>query len=91
MADVLVAIATADTALVFVNTRSQAEMVFRELWALNDSGLEIALHHGSLAPERRRKVEAAMAAGQLRAVVCTSTLDLGIDLGRLIWSFMSVP
>ena len=83
MADVLAAIATADTALVFVNTRSQAEMVFRELWALNDSGLEIALHHGSLAPERRRKVEAAMAAGQLRAVVCTSTLDLGIDWGAV--------
>ena len=36
MADVLAAIATADTALVFVNTRSQAEMVFRELWALNE-------------------------------------------------------
>ena len=47
------------------------------------SGLEIALHHGSLAPERRRKVEAAMAAGQLRAVVCTSTLDLGIDWGAV--------
>ena len=83
MADVLSAIQGADTSLVFVNTRSQAEMVFRELWALNESGLEIALHHGSLAPERRRKVEAAMAAGQLRAVVCTSTLDLGIDWGAV--------
>ena len=83
MADVLAAIEGADTSLVFVNTRSQAEMVFRELWALNESGLEIALHHGSLAPERRRKVEAAMAAGQLRAVVCTSTLDLGIDWGAV--------
>lgn len=81
--DVLAAIKTADTSLVFVNTRSQAEMVFRELWALNDDGLEIALHHGSLAPERRRKVEAAMAQGQLRAVVCTSTLDLGIDWGAV--------
>ena len=57
MADVLAAIEGAATSLVFVNTRSQAEMVFRELWALNESGLEIALHHGSLAPERRRKVE----------------------------------
>jgi ATP-dependent Lhr-like helicase len=83
MGDVLAAIKTAQTSLVFVNTRSQAEMVFRELWALNDEGLEIALHHGSLAPERRRKVEAAMAAGQLRAVVCTSTLDLGIDWGAV--------
>ncbi len=83
MADVLAAIKTAATSLVFVNTRSQAEMVFRELWALNEDGLEIALHHGSLAPERRRKVEAAMATGNLRAVICTSTLDLGIDWGAV--------
>ena len=83
MRDVLDAIRRAETSLVFVNTRSQAEMVFRELWALNEDGLEIGLHHGSLAPERRRKVEAAMAAGGLRAVVCTSTLDLGIDWGAV--------
>ncbi|NIJ42903.1 ATP-dependent Lhr-like helicase [Parvibaculum indicum] len=67
--------------LVFVNTRSQAEFVFQSLWHLNEDTLPIALHHGSLAPEARRKVEAAMAAGSLRAVVCTSTLDLGIDWG----------
>ena len=67
--------------LVFVNTRSQAEMTFQALWNLNEDGLPIALHHGSLAPEQRRKVEAAMAAGKLKAVVCTSTLDLGIDWG----------
>ena len=83
MADVLAAIEKAQTSLVFVNTRSQAEMVFRELWALNEDSLEIGLHHGSLAPERRRKIEAAMAAGKLRAVVCTSTLDLGIDWGAV--------
>jgi ATP-dependent Lhr-like helicase len=69
------------TALVFVNTRFQAEFAFQELWRLNDDALPIALHHGSLAAEQRRKVEAAMARGQLRAVVCTSTLDLGIDWG----------
>ncbi|MEQ8746729.1 ligase-associated DNA damage response DEXH box helicase [Pyruvatibacter sp.] len=67
--------------LVFVNTRSQAEFVFQALWHLNEQSLPIALHHGSLAPEKRRKVEAAMAKGTLRAVVCTSTLDLGIDWG----------
>ncbi|MCW5674678.1 MAG: ligase-associated DNA damage response DEXH box helicase [Xanthobacteraceae bacterium] len=67
--------------LVFVNTRSQAEMVFRELWNINDKNLAIALHHGSLDATRRRKVEAAMGAGKLRAVVCTSSLDLGIDWG----------
>ena len=67
--------------LVFVNTRAQAEFVFQELWRINDDGLPIALHHGSLDAGQRRKVEAAMSAGKLRAVVCTSTLDLGIDWG----------
>lgn len=67
--------------LVFVNTRSQAEATFAALWRINDDTLPIALHHGSLEIDRRRKVEAAMADGSLRAVVCTSTLDLGIDWG----------
>ena len=67
--------------LVFVNTRSQAEATFAALWQLNDDNLPIALHHGSLEVDQRRKVEAAMASGKLRAVVCTSTLDLGIDWG----------
>src|SRR5215467_1175470 len=69
------------TTLMFVNTRSQAEMLFQELWRINDDGLAIALHHGSLDAAKRRKVEAAMAAGRLQAVVCTSSLDLGIDWG----------
>ena len=51
------------TTLVFVNTRSQAESIFQELWGINDDGLAIALHHGSLDVAQRRKVEAAMAAG----------------------------
>ncbi|GAB5375706.1 MAG: ligase-associated DNA damage response DEXH box helicase [Acuticoccus sp.] len=69
------------TSLVFVNTRSQAEMLFHELWRINEDTLAIALHHGSLDRQQRRKVEAAMAENRLRAVVCTSTLDLGIDWG----------
>lgn len=69
------------TTLVFVNTRSQAEMLFQELWRMNDDGLAIALHHGSLDVGQRRKVEDAMAAGKLRGVVCTSSLDLGVDWG----------
>ncbi|CAN7220691.1 ligase-associated DNA damage response DEXH box helicase [Phenylobacterium sp. LjRoot164] len=81
MDEVYDAIKQARTALVFVNTRFQAEFAFQELWRLNDENLPIALHHGSLAAEQRRKVEAAMARGELRAVVCTSTLDLGIDWG----------
>jgi ATP-dependent Lhr-like helicase len=81
MPDIMAAIKASKTALVFVNTRSQAERTFQNLWRINDENLPIALHHGSLAPEQRRKVEAAMTRGKLRAVVCTSTLDLGIDWG----------
>ena len=83
MGDVLAAIGAAKTTLVFVNTRSQAERTFQELWRLNEHNWPIALHHGSLSPEQRRKVEAAMARGTLKAVVCTSTLDLGIDWGAV--------
>jgi ATP-dependent Lhr-like helicase len=68
-------------ALIFVNTRSQAEMIFQQLWGMNDDNLAIALHHGSLDVGQRRRVEDAMAAGRLRAVVATSSLDLGIDWG----------
>lgn len=81
MGEVYAAIKQARLTLVFVNTRAQAEATFQALWRLNEDGLAIALHHGSLAVEQRRKVEAAMASGQLKAVVCTSTLDLGIDWG----------
>ncbi len=73
----------AKMSLIFVNTRSQAELVFQELWHANDDNLPIALHHGSLDVAQRRKVEAAMAENKLRAVVCTSTLDLGIDWGAV--------
>ncbi len=69
------------TSLIFVNTRWQAEMLFQELWRINELNLPIALHHGSLDVEQRRRVEAAMAAGKLKGVVCTSSLDLGIDWG----------
>ena len=81
MPEVYEEIKRARIALVFVNTRFQAEFAFQELWRLNEDNLPIALHHGSLSAEQRRRVEAAMARGQLRAVVCTSTLDLGIDWG----------
>ncbi len=74
-------IKTHKTTLVFVNTRSQAEFLFQELWQANDDNLAIALHHGSLDVAQRRRVEEAMAGGKLRAVVCTSSLDLGVDWG----------
>ena len=79
--EVYEAIRANNMVLIFVNTRSQAEMVFQDLWRQNEDALPIALHHGSLDVGQRRKVEAAMADGKLRAVVCTSTLDLGIDWG----------
>ncbi len=69
------------TTLVFCNTRGLAELIFQDLWRVNDNALPIGVHHGSLALEARRKVEAAMADGRLRALVCTSSLDLGIDWG----------
>lgn len=71
------------TTLVFVNTRMQAELLFQELWHINDANLPIALHHGSLDVSQRRRVEAAMGEGKLKAVVCTSSLDLGIDWGAV--------
>jgi ATP-dependent helicase Lhr and Lhr-like helicase len=80
---VLAEIAAHRMTLVFVNTRSQAEGLFAELWRANEDALPIALHHGSLDAGQRRRVEAAMAAGTLRAVVATSTLDLGIDWGDI--------
>ena len=81
MGEIYHAIEAHKLSLVFVNTRMQAEFVFQELWRINEQALPIGLHHGSLDASQRRKVEAAMSAGQLRAVVCTSTLDLGIDWG----------
>ncbi len=69
------------TTLIFHNTRAQAELFFHDLWLHNSNDLPIGIHHGSLSREQRDRVEQAMAAGQLRAVVCTGSLDLGIDWG----------
>jgi ATP-dependent helicase Lhr and Lhr-like helicase len=69
------------TTLIFHNTRAQAELFFRDLWLANTDDLPIAIHHGSLDRDQRQRVEAAMTEGRLRAVVCTGTLDLGIDWG----------
>ena len=79
--EIYAAIKQHKTTLLFVNTRSQAEALFQELWRVNEDTLPIALHHGSLDVGQRRKVERAMETGSLRAIVATSTLDLGIDWG----------
>jgi ATP-dependent helicase Lhr and Lhr-like helicase len=69
------------TTLIFHNTRAQAELFFHDLWLQNTQDLPIGIHHGSLSREQRERVEQAMTAGALRAVVCTGSLDLGIDWG----------
>ena len=76
-------IAAHRTTLIFTNTRFLAEYIFQELWNANEDTLPIGIHHGSLSKEARRKVEAAMARGELRALVCTASLDLGIDWGDI--------
>jgi ATP-dependent helicase Lhr and Lhr-like helicase len=78
---VLAEIAGNRTTLVFCNTRFLAEFIFQKLWDANEDKLAIGIHHGSLSVEARRKVEGAMAEGKLRALVCTSSLDLGVDWG----------
>jgi ATP-dependent Lhr-like helicase len=69
------------TSLIFCNTRSLAELIFQDLWTVNAANLPIGIHHGSLSIEARRKVEKAVADGKLRALVCTASLDLGVDWG----------
>jgi ATP-dependent helicase Lhr and Lhr-like helicase len=81
--EVLAEVEKAETTLIFINTRAQAELFFRAIWLANEAGLPIGLHHGSLSREAREKVENAMLAGHLRAIVCTGTLDLGIDWGNV--------
>ena len=69
------------TTLIFHNTRAQAEIFFHNIWLANDDELPIGIHHGSLDRGQRAKVEQAMVNGQLKAIVCTGSLDLGIDWG----------
>jgi ATP-dependent Lhr-like helicase len=75
------AIREAGTSIVFVNTRAQAELMLQMLWEANEDNLPIAIYHGSLSREQRRRTEAMMAAGKIRSVVATAALELGIDWG----------
>jgi ATP-dependent Lhr-like helicase len=80
LGQVVRALDAASTSLVFCNTRAQAEIWYQLLLdARPDWAGLIALHHGSLDREARHWVEENLGAGRLRAVVCTSTLDLGVD------------
>ena len=71
------------TTLIFTNTRFLAEYIFQYLWDANEDNFSIGVHHGSLSVEARRKVEGAMARGELRALVATASLDLGVDWGDI--------
>lgn len=77
---VLPIIADSQTSLLFTNTRSQAEIWYRGLLeeAPELAGV-IAMHHGSISAELRTWIEDALHEGKLKVVVCTSSLDLGVD------------
>lgn len=72
-----------NTTLIFHNTRAQAEIFFHNLWLANEDSLPIGIHHGSLDRQQRERVEQAMVRGDLKAIVCTGSLDLGIDWGNV--------
>jgi ATP-dependent Lhr-like helicase len=78
--EVIEAVREANSTLLFTNTRSQAEIWFRRLVTEAPDLLgEVAIHHGSLDRGLRGRVEAMLDAGKLKCVVCTSSLDLGVD------------
>ena len=80
LAPVIEAIESAQTTLVFTNTRSQAELWYRAIAEARLDWIDrMAIHHGSIAVVLRRRIEAAVQARQLKCVVCTSSLDLGVD------------
>src|SRR3984957_18804963 len=68
------------TTLVFVNTRRMAERIAHQLGERLGEG-QVAAHHGSLSKDRRQRVESRLRAGDLRALVATASLELGIDIG----------
>jgi ATP-dependent Lhr-like helicase len=78
--EVLPVIAAHQSTLLFTNTRSQAEIWYHTLLHRQPSlAGQLALHHGSLGDEIRQWVEESLHAERLKAVVCTSSLDLGVD------------
>jgi len=77
---VIETIEEANSTLVFTNTRSQAELWFEDLIKRRTDWIgAVALHHGSMQQQLRRQVETLLGEGKLKAVVCTSSLDLGVD------------
>ena len=72
-----------NSSILFVNTRAQAEILFESLWAINNKNKKIAIHHGSLEKDLRKKVEKEIVEGHVECVVATSSLDLGLDWGNI--------
>jgi len=68
--------------LIFVNSRNSAETVSQRLQAIAPD-LKIGVHHGSLAKEARQEMEDDLRSGSLQGLVCTSSLELGIDVGSV--------
>ena len=79
-ASALARIVRAKKALVFVNSRSDAEAVNTALAGRVD---QLLVHHSSLSPEMRRETERAFSESESSCIICTSTLELGIDIGNL--------
>jgi ATP-dependent Lhr-like helicase len=75
--------------LIFVNSRTVAEVMGHKFAQLGRE--DIAVHHGSISKEERIAIEDSFKAGQLKAIICTSTLELGIDVGQvdLVIQYMS--
>ena len=75
--------------LLFVNSRTLAEALGHKFMLLHRD--DIAVHHGSISKEERIAIEDAFKNGQLKAIICTSTLELGIDIGNvdLVIQYMS--
>jgi ATP-dependent Lhr-like helicase len=77
---VLARLDQSSTTLVFTNTRSQAELWYQAIVAARlDRLTTTAIHHGSIDVKVRRRIEEGLKSGALRCVVCTSSLDLGVD------------
>ena len=83
LSDIYLQVIKFKSSILFVNTRAQAEILFESLWAINNKNKKIAIHHGSLEKDLRKKVEREIVEGHIECVVATSSLDLGLDWGNI--------